>query len=164
MAKKLINTTVKLGVGTLLPEAVDETKSTVMLLSNQNYTLPLMNFNRVVMHTAKSTGSRLIASTDKIVVGSGVSMVKMSAGLWGVGYEGYVFMQVRINGQVKASTLVAYTGTGGAVIMCPSIGGVIESVSQGDEIELWVEPLSTRTELRGASYINSCYLTVEVIK
>lgn len=167
MAKKLINTTTKLGVGTLLAEAVIEHKNLITVLKNSNQATSGA-WADVIWNTNIRVGHLLTSTSNSVVVGEGVSVVMVSASLWvSSPMQSYAFMRVVKNGVVATTTITDSTSVssagGGNQWGNPKITPILLQVAPGDVLKLQIETLKTSTTVLGGSYAASCYMTVEVI-
>ena len=106
-------------------------------------------------------GGKFTLSNNRIIVGSGVSKVKVSASIFVEEPQGtgYVWGQIRKNGNTQSSSIVPYNNGGG--FLSSSIPPTIFNVEQGDAITLIADSTCQGVLRNGAS---NTWILVEVIE
>lgn len=110
-------------------------------------------------HTYTLIGNKLSLSNNKIVIGSGVTKVKVSAHVW-VTSSSHVWFKVLRNSTVIASMI----GSDSCGYKTLDVSTKCITVSEGDTIRIDYNNSGSTTLNQGSGNGNETYLTVEVVE
>lgn len=146
-------------MGRELNEKINDKDIITVSLNNVNASLSNTTGTLPFSYVYTSTGDKLSLSNNKIVIGSGVTKVKVSAHVWAKSSD-RVWFKLKRNTTVIASMI----GNDSCGYNTLDVATKYITAGEGETISIDYENNGTVTMNQGSANANETYLTVEVVE
>lgn len=127
-----------------------------------NQTITANSINKIELNqVVAKAGSRLTVNGNDVVIGAGVSKIKVNGNAW---IESFAYKWLFIYKNEEQAGSAIFPKNPEETWGCPTISSRIITVNEGDRISLRCTCSSAEGFVQAGTYLTSTYLTVEVIE